>query len=150
MRKILTQKFWSQGTPLGSLGPGSQADLGLGPCHFQILVIWGPIDPPEMVAFQSHAKKLNMASSLVCSRRFISQSIICCRGHKFSTSIMQGTCPDGFPFFLFRLWSVLMKVKTYVRNLGNKGLNSLHKLGYITWSFLYFYSVVCTKPVQIG
>ena len=59
------KKFWSQWTPLGSLGTGSQADIGLGPWRFQILVIWGPIDPPEMVAFQSHAKKLNLASSLV-------------------------------------------------------------------------------------
>ena len=25
-RKILNQKFWSHGTPLGSMGPGSQQD----------------------------------------------------------------------------------------------------------------------------
>ena len=32
MRKILTKKFWSQGTSLGYLGPGSQEALDIGAC----------------------------------------------------------------------------------------------------------------------
>ena len=63
LRKILTKKFWSQGTPLGSLGPGSQEALGLGPCQFQILVIWGPYDPPVLLVFQTHAKNPNTAGA---------------------------------------------------------------------------------------
>ena len=60
MRKILTKKFGSQGTNLGSLGPGSQADLGLGPCRFQILVIWGLNEPPAPVV--SHGPPENPKS----------------------------------------------------------------------------------------
>ena len=63
VRKILMEKFWSQGTPLGSLGPGSQEALGLGPCRFQILVIWGPYDPPVPLLFQTHAKNPNTAGA---------------------------------------------------------------------------------------
>ena len=58
MRKILTKKFWSQGTSQGSLGSGSGADVRLGACQFQILVIWGPHEPPVLVALQAQAKKL--------------------------------------------------------------------------------------------
>ena len=42
-RKILRQKFWSLGTNLGYLGPGSQADLGEIFSKPQIVVIWDPI-----------------------------------------------------------------------------------------------------------
>ena len=56
MRKILRKKFWSQGTALGSLGPGSQEALGLGPCRFQILVIWGPYEASVLVACLCQAK----------------------------------------------------------------------------------------------
>ena len=58
MRKILTQKFWSHGTPLGYLGPVSQEDGILGACRFQIPVIWGPYETPRLVAFHAQAKKL--------------------------------------------------------------------------------------------
>ena len=58
MRKFLTKKFWSHGTPLGYLGAGSQADLSLGPCRFQILIIWGPYDFPVLVALQAQAENL--------------------------------------------------------------------------------------------
>ena len=58
MRKILTKKFWSQGTLLGSPGLGSQADLILGFSRFQILVIWGPYEGPAPVACQGTAKNL--------------------------------------------------------------------------------------------
>ena len=63
MRQFLRPKIWSQGTPLGSLGPGSQGALGLGPCRFQILVIWGPNDPPVLVVFHVQAKNLNTVRS---------------------------------------------------------------------------------------
>ena len=55
LRKILTKKIWSQGTPLGSLGPGSQEALGLGP--------WGPDDTPVLVVFHVNAKNPNTAGS---------------------------------------------------------------------------------------
>ena len=63
MRKFLKQKFWSQGTPLGYLGPRSQADLGLGFCRFQIWVIWGPYDYPVLVACQGTAKNPKSAGA---------------------------------------------------------------------------------------
>ena len=56
MRKILGRKFWSLGTPLGSLGPLSQGDVILGPCGLQILVIWGQYEPPVLVACQATAE----------------------------------------------------------------------------------------------
>ena len=58
MRKILTKKFWSQGTSLGSSGSGSWADVRPRACQFQILVIWGPNEPPVLVALQGQAKSL--------------------------------------------------------------------------------------------
>ena len=58
MRKILTKKFWSQGTSPGSSGSGSWADVRPGACQFQILVIWGPNEPPVLVALQGQAKSL--------------------------------------------------------------------------------------------
>ena len=58
MRKFLNKKFWSQGTPLGSLGSLSQGDAILGACRFQILFIWGPYEPPVLVAFHAQAKNL--------------------------------------------------------------------------------------------
>ena len=56
MRKFLRPKFWSLGTHLGSLGPGSRADLGLGPCRLQFLVIWGPYECPALTACQGTAE----------------------------------------------------------------------------------------------
>ena len=61
MRKILTKKFWSQGTPLGSLGPLSQADVNLGFSRFQFLVIWGLNKHPMIVTYQGQAKSLKTA-----------------------------------------------------------------------------------------
>ena len=58
MRKLLTKKFRSQGTSWGCPGPGSQKALGLGACRLQILVIWGPNEPPVLVAPQAQAEKL--------------------------------------------------------------------------------------------
>ena len=55
--------FWSHGTPLGSMGSGSQPDVGLGACRFQILVILGLNESPILVALLEHAKKLNLVPS---------------------------------------------------------------------------------------
>ena len=63
MRKILHQKFWSHGTPLGSLGPLSQQDTILGAGQLQILVIWGPYRPPVVVALETHAENLKTAGA---------------------------------------------------------------------------------------
>ena len=51
-RKILRQKFWSQGTSLGSMGPLSQEALGQRFYQLQILIIWGPYEPPALKASQ--------------------------------------------------------------------------------------------------
>ena len=56
MRKFLDQKFWSHGTPLGSLGPLTQQDTILGAGQLQILVIWGPCEPIIVVAPETHAE----------------------------------------------------------------------------------------------
>ena len=62
-RKILRQKFWSHGTPLGYLGPVSLEALGLGACRLLILVIWDPYEPPVPVALHVHAKNLKTIGS---------------------------------------------------------------------------------------
>ena len=56
MIKILDQKFWSHGTPLGSLGPLSQQDTILGAGQLQILVVWGPCEPPVVAALKTQAE----------------------------------------------------------------------------------------------
>ena len=59
MRKLLDQKFWSHGTPLGSLGPLSLQDTILRAGQLQILVIWGPYEPSQptvIVAPETHAE----------------------------------------------------------------------------------------------
>ena len=53
-------KFWSLGTHLGSLGPGSQGDVGLGSCRLQFLVIWGPNECPALMACQGTAENPNL------------------------------------------------------------------------------------------
>ena len=58
-----TKNFWSHGTPLGYLGAGSQEAPGLGACRFQILVIWGPNDPPVLVVSHGDAKNPNTVGS---------------------------------------------------------------------------------------
>ena len=65
-RKFLRQKFWSHGTPLGSMGPGSQQDPDEISSKSQILVIWGPYNCPDIVACLEQAKKPNLASIMVC------------------------------------------------------------------------------------
>ena len=63
MRKFLRQKFWSHGTPLGSLGPGSFEDLGPGFGQCQIPLIWGPYEYPVLVACHVQAEKLKSIPS---------------------------------------------------------------------------------------
>ena len=65
MRKILSQKFWSHGTLLGSMGPGSQKAPDEIFSKSQILVIWGPYNCPDIVACREQAKKPNLASIMV-------------------------------------------------------------------------------------
>ena len=67
MRKILDQNFWSHGTPLGSLGPLSREDPILGFDQHQIPVIWGPYEPPVVVALETFAENPKMAGSW-CAR----------------------------------------------------------------------------------
>ena len=64
-RKILSQKFLSHETFLGSMGPESQQDADEIFSKSQILVIWGPHNCPVIVACREQAEKLNLASSLV-------------------------------------------------------------------------------------
>ena len=63
MRKFLTKKFWSHGTPLGYLGAGFREALHPGACRFQILVIWGLNDYTVLVACQGQAKNLKTAGA---------------------------------------------------------------------------------------
>ena len=63
MRKILCQKFWSLGTTLGSLGPGSQGDVRPRACKCQIQVIWGPCEPSVLVALQGQAENPKTAGA---------------------------------------------------------------------------------------
>ena len=63
MRKILSKKFWSHGTPLGYMGPLFQRDVRLGAWNLQIPFIWGPVDPPGLVAPQVNAKTLKSLGS---------------------------------------------------------------------------------------
>ena len=72
MRKFLRQKFWSQGTPLGSLGPPSFEALGPGFDQCQILLIWGPYEYLDLVALQVQAEILKTIRSW-CAISFINQ-----------------------------------------------------------------------------
>ena len=63
MRKFLDQNFWSHGTPLGSLGTLSREDPILGFDQHQIPVIWGPYEPPVVVALETFAENPKTAGS---------------------------------------------------------------------------------------
>ena len=65
MRKFLSQKFWSHGTSLGSLGPLSQGDVHPGFSRPQFLVIWGPYNYPGIVACLVQAENPKLTYSLV-------------------------------------------------------------------------------------
>ena len=79
MRKILRQKFWSLGTPLGSLGPGSQGDVRPRACKCQIQVIWGPCEPSVLVALQGQAENPKTAGAW-CEYGHWTWPKILCRG----------------------------------------------------------------------
>ena len=70
MRKFLDQKFWSHGTPLGSLGPLTQQDTILGAGQLQILVIWSPYEPTVVVGPETHAENPKTAG-LQCAFAFL-------------------------------------------------------------------------------
>ena len=70
MRKFLRQKFWSQGTPLGSLGALSFEALGPGFDQCQILLIWGPYEYLDLVALQVQAEILKTIRSW-CVRKVL-------------------------------------------------------------------------------
>ena len=65
MRKFLSQKFWSHGTSLGSLGPLSQGDVYPGFSRPKFLVIWGPYNYSGMVACLEQAENPKLTYSLV-------------------------------------------------------------------------------------
>ena len=58
MRKILIPKIWSQGTPLGSLGPLSLKDPDQRFSKHYFLLIWDPFDFPKLAALSAMAEKL--------------------------------------------------------------------------------------------
>ena len=63
MRKFLSPKFWSLGTPLGYLGPVSQADPSEIFSQLHFLVIWTPNDFPELVASETQAENLKTTAA---------------------------------------------------------------------------------------
>ena len=74
MRKFLSKKFWSHGTPLGSLGPLSQQDTILGAGQLQILVIWGPCEPPVVAALKTQAENPKTAGQQCGACRLLKKS----------------------------------------------------------------------------
>ena len=63
MRKILRPKFWSQGTPLGSMGPLSLKDPDQRFSKHDFLLIWDPYDFPKLVAWETQVKKLKTTAA---------------------------------------------------------------------------------------
>ena len=58
MRKFLRPKIWSQGTPLGSMGPLSLKAPDQRFSKHDFLLIWDPHDFPKLVASETQAEKL--------------------------------------------------------------------------------------------
>ena len=58
MRKFLRPKIWSQGTPLGSMGPLSLKDPDQIFSKHYFLLIWDPFDIPKLGALSALAEKL--------------------------------------------------------------------------------------------
>ena len=86
MRKFLDGKFWSHGTPLGSMGPLSQKALDKIFSNYQILVIWGPYGPNIPLVYETHAENLKPSSIMKCSR---SEST-------YRNNIFQNNCFKGY------------------------------------------------------
>ena len=65
MRKILDQKFWSHGTPMGSLWLLSQQDTIFRAGQLEIFSHMGstPYRPPVVVALETHAEMLKTAGA---------------------------------------------------------------------------------------
>ena len=81
MRKILSKIFWSHGTPLGYMGPLFQRDVRLGAWYLQIPFIWGPVDPPGLVAPQVNAKTLKSVGSWCGPQLCVTQRLFFWKGH---------------------------------------------------------------------
>ena len=58
MRKILDQKFWSHGTHLGYLYPGSQKGLVEMFSKLRFPIAIGPSEGPDMLVLFLHAENL--------------------------------------------------------------------------------------------
>ena len=58
MRKFLRPKIWSQGTPLGSMGPLSLKDPDQRFSKHDFLLIWDPFDFLKLAASSAMAEKL--------------------------------------------------------------------------------------------
>ena len=119
MRKFLDQKIWSHGTSLGYLGSKSQADVGLGACRLQFLVIWGPSELPVPMKFHANAKNLKTAGSRCGSEatytifgRECGHCYIEC-GHfgKKAAPMMHSACTHTLPSFL-RGWVASQATET--------------------------------------
>ena len=94
MRKFSSQKFWSHGTSLGSLGPLSQGDVHPGFSQPQFLVIWGPYNYPGIVACLEQAENPKLTYSLVC---------------------LEISVPRSFGFYLTRLFEdALLKTRRVI------------------------------------
>ena len=63
VRKILQQKFWSHGTPLGYLGPASHQDVRLGACRVCFVDPWGPYEDHMVVVSQVNPENPNTAGA---------------------------------------------------------------------------------------
>ena len=98
MRKILTKKIWSQGTYLGSLGPGSREALGLGACRFQILVIWALNEPPALTACETHAKNPKTAGAWCVQQKCNLEPSECPCNPKILQSIVLNFRHENSPF----------------------------------------------------
>ena len=93
-RKILNQKFWSHGTPLGSMGPGSQQDPDEIFSKSQILVIWGPYGPNIPLAYETHAENLKPISIMMCFKQ--SHAIVSTSTQVESLKLLDKVIIDSF------------------------------------------------------
>ena len=121
MRKILTKIFWSQGTSQGSSGPGSQADVGLGACRFQILVIWALNEPPALTACETHAKNPKTAGAWSADVTDEKESFKRGPTHSIHSSVaaaMQSFFQKAFVLLFFPISSHSQLIESYFAYYG--------------------------------
>ena len=63
IRKFVRPKIWSQGTPLGSMGPLSLKDPDQRFSKHDFLLIWDPYDFPKLAASSAMAEKLKSTAA---------------------------------------------------------------------------------------